>query len=130
MLSLNQWTALIVVTLLLVTIFLLATMKHRFSRQLSLSLGTSCFLLLSLATAGTVFRYQDFNPSVVVSPEVKLFISPFAESAPIGALQEGRLVYPQKTHGDYSYVIDETDRKGWIPSALIESVCKQAHSGS
>lgn len=130
MLSLNQWTTLIVASLLLMTIFLLTTMKYRLSRQLILFIGTSCFLLLSLATAGTVFRYQDFNPSVVVSPEVKLFISPFASSAPIGALQEGRLVYPQKTHGDFSYVIDETDRKGWIPTALLEPVCASELSGS
>ncbi|MCP4342562.1 MAG: hypothetical protein GY799_27700, partial [Desulfobulbaceae bacterium] len=71
---------------------------------------------------------QYFNPSVIVSPEVKLFISPFESSASIGALQEGRLVYPQKIHGDFTYVTDETDRKGWIPSAQIESVCKTAHS--
>jgi tetratricopeptide (TPR) repeat protein len=130
LLSLNQWTALIVVSLIVLTSFLLATMKYRFSRQLNVGVGTSCFLLLCLATAGTLFRYQYFNPSVVISPDVKLFISPFESSASIGALQEGRLVYPQKIHGDFSYVTDETDRKGWIPSSLIESVCKTTGSDS
>jgi tetratricopeptide (TPR) repeat protein len=130
LLSLNQWTALIPVSLVLFTAFLLAGMKYRFSRQLNVGVGTSCLLLLCLAIAGTLFRYQYFNPSVVLSPDAKLFISPFESSATIGALQEGRLVYPQKKHGDFSYVTDETDRQGWIPSALIEPVCKTAGSGS
>ena len=130
LLSLNQWTSLIVLALILVTTYLLATMKYQFSRQLNIGVGTSCFLLLCLATAGTLVRYQYFSPSVVISPDAKLFISPFESSGSIGALQEGRLVYPQKSHGDFSYVIDETDRKGWIPSALIEPVCKPARSGS
>lgn len=126
LLSLNQWTTLILLALVMLTIFQLATMRYRFSRQLNFGVGTSCFLLLCLATAGTISRYQHFNPSVVVSPDVKLFISPFESSASIGTLQEGRLVYPQKSHGNFSYVIDETDRKGWIPSALIESVLKRS----
>lgn len=128
LLSLNQWTALIFFSLVLVTIFMLATIKYRFSRQLNIGVVISCFLLLCLATGGTLFRYQYFNPSVVVSPDVKLFISPFESSASIGALQEGRLVYPQKSHGGFSYVTDETDRKGWIPSRMIESVCQMADS--
>ena len=130
LLSLNQWTALIPVCLVLLTGFLLATMKYRFSKQLNIGAGTACFLLLLMASAGTLDRYQYFNPSVVVSPDAKLFISPFESSASIGALQEGRLVYPQKSHGTFIYVTDETDRKGWIPSSLIEPVCKTPQTGS
>lgn len=123
LLNLNQWTALLLFSLVLLTLFQAAAMKYRFSRQLYIGLTTSCCLLLCLAITGTLFRYHSFNPSVVISPDAKLLISPFASSASIGALQEGRLVYPQKRHGDFSYVTDETDRQGWIPSSLIEPVC-------
>ncbi len=129
-LSLNQWTALILISLVLVTTYLLAGTRYRFSKQLNIGVATSCFLVLCLSIAGTLFQYQYFNPSVVVSPDGKLCISPFESSASIGALQEGRLVYPQKKHGDFSYVIDETDRKGWIPSSMIEPVCKTVGSDS
>lgn len=128
-LSLNQWTALIPVSLVLITVFLLAATNYRFSRQLNLGVSVSCFLLLGVAIAGTLFRYQHFNPSVVLSPDAKLFVSPFESSATIGALQEGRLVYPQKVHGSFSYVTDETDRQGWIPSSLLEPVCKTSGLG-
>jgi tetratricopeptide (TPR) repeat protein len=128
LLSLNQWTALIPVSLILLIIFMLAATKYRFSRQLNIGVSASCFLLLCLAITGTLFRYQHFNPSVVVSPDAKLFISPFESSATIGAMQEGRLVYPQKNHANFSYVTDETDRQGWIPSSLLESVCKTVGS--
>lgn len=130
LLSLNQWAGLFLMVLIGSIIFLLAAMKYGFSRQLAVGAGTGFFLLFLLATAGTLFRYQDFNPSVVISSEVKLFISPFNSSASIGTLPEGRLVYPQKTHGDFSYVTDETDRKGWIQSSLIEPVVKPVDSGS
>ncbi len=130
LLSLNQWAALILMVLIGSIIFLLAAMRYRFSRQLAIGAGTGCFILFLLATVGTLLRYQDFNPSVVISSEAKLFISPFNSSASIGALPEGRLVYPQKIHGDFSYVTDETDRKGWIQSSLIESVVKPTDAGS
>jgi hypothetical protein len=38
--------------------------------------------------------------------------------------------YTQKSHGNFSYVTDETDRQGWIPSSLLEPVCKTVGSGS
>ncbi len=130
LLNLNQWAALIPVALIGSIIFLLAVLRYRLSIQLCIGTGAGFILLFLLASAGTLFRYQDFNPSVVISPEVKLFISPFTSSASIGTLPEGRLVYPQKTHGDFSYVTDETDRSGWIQSSLIEPVIKPAGSGS
>ncbi|GAB6193668.1 tetratricopeptide repeat protein [Desulfocastanea catecholica] len=123
LLNLNQWTVLLLLSLILLTIFQAAAMKYRFSRPMHIGVMTSCCLLLCLAIAGTLFRYHSFNPSVVISPDAKLLLSPFASSASIGALQEGRLVYPQKRHGDFSYVTDETDRQGWIPSSLMEPVC-------
>ena len=90
-------------------------MKYRFSRQLTHRCRNRLFpALFCLGTAGTIFRYQDFNPSVVIAPDVKMLISPFTSSASIGTLPEGRLVYPQKSHGNFSYVTDEMDRQGWI----------------
>ena len=129
-LTLDQWTTMILCALLSITLYLLAAMKYRFSRHLHIGAAVCCFLLLCLGAAGTLFRYQSFNPSVVVAPDVKLLISPFTSSASIGTLPQGRLVYPQKSHGSYKYVADEMDRQGWIDASLIEPVCKPAHSGS
>jgi len=130
LLPLGQWSALIPLSLLLFTVFLLAGMRYRFSRPTTIGVGTCCLLILVLALAGTIDRDHYFNPSVVVSPEAKLFISPFASAASIGAVQEGRLVYPQKSHGEFSYVTDETDRSGWIHDSMIESVSGETGSGS
>jgi tetratricopeptide (TPR) repeat protein len=129
LLNLNQWSALIPLSLILLTIFLVADIRYRFSRQLNIGATVGCLVLLCLATTGTLARYQDFNPSVVISADVKLFISPFDASVTIGAVPEGRLVYPQKNHGNFSYVTDETGRRGWIPSSMIEPVCHQTGSG-
>ncbi len=119
-LSLNQWTTLIPLALVLFTSYLLASMKYRFPRQRNIGMGIFCVLLLTLGTAGIFFRLQTFNPSVVVTADAKILLSPFASSAPIGTLPEGRLVYLQKKHGTFSYVTDEMDRQGWIDSSRIE----------
>ena len=129
-LTLDQWTTMILCALLSITLYLLASMKFRFSRHMHIGAGTCCLLLLCLGAAGTLFCYQNYNPSVVVAPDVKLLISPFASSASIGTLPQGRLVYPQKSHGAFRYVADEMDRQGWIDSSLIEPVCKPAHARS
>jgi tetratricopeptide (TPR) repeat protein len=124
LLKLNQWSLLTLCSLILLVLVLFSAMKLRFSRQLTISLSAGCLLLAILAVYGTFFHYQYFNPSVVVAAETRLFISPFDSAASSGTIQQGRRVYPLKTHGNFSYVTDETGRKGWVPSASIESVCK------
>jgi hypothetical protein len=130
LLNQNQWSGAILFALVLCPLFLFAAMRFRLSRQLTISVSLTCFLLLCLSTAGAWFHYQFFNPSVVVTPDARLFISPFITSKSIGTIQEGRLVYPEKTHGNFTYVTDETDRKGWIPNGSLEAVAKAAGPGS
>ena len=123
-LSLNQWTALALLALIFFTMYLAAAMKLSFSRQLTASMGAGCLVFLCLGITGTLFGAKHFNPLVVIAPEVKMLISPFASSASIGTLAEGRLVYRQKSHSNYSYVADEMDRQGWVDSSRLEEVCK------
>lgn len=130
LLSVNQWTAGILLSLILITVFCITALKYPFSRQLNIGFRASCLLIFGMAITGVFFTYQSFNPSVVISPEVKMFVSPFESSATIGTLQEGKKVYPHKLHGDFSYITDETDRKGWVHSSGIEAVCPPTESGS
>lgn len=123
-LNFNQWATLILISLALLTLFLLISVRYRFSRRLTIAVNATCVLLFCLSSAGSMYHYQIFSPSVVISTETRLFLSPFKSSSSIGAILEGRLVYPVKTHGDFTYVNDETDRKGWIPTGSIEAVTK------
>jgi tetratricopeptide (TPR) repeat protein len=118
----HRWPQLILLALVLFTLFRLAALKHRFSAKVSGTMAASCLLLLCLGTAATIYRYREFNPAVVIAPDARLLISPFPSAASVGAIQEGRLVYPEKAHGDFSYVSDETRRKGWIAAASIANV--------
>lgn len=124
LLNLNQWSLLALCSLMLLTLFLFSAIKLGFSRQRTISVSAGCFLLCILAVYGTFFHYQYFNPSIVIAPDTRLFISPFDTAASSGTIQQGRRVYPHKVHGDFTYVTDETSRKGWIPSEAIEPVCK------
>lgn len=118
-LELNRWTQLILLGLILFTLFRLVGLRYRFSGKVGGVIASACLLLLCLGVAGTVYRSRYFNPAVVIAPDARMLISPFASAASIGAIQEGRLVFPEKEHGDFAYVTDETRRKGWIPRNSI-----------
>lgn len=121
-LELDQWSRLLLLILVLFTLFRLVALRYRFSGKVGTTVAASCLLLFCLAGAGTSYRYRHFNPAVVIVPDGRLLISPFASAASIGAIQEGRLVYPEKEHGDFTYVTDETKRTGWIPRNSIVRV--------
>ncbi len=123
--GLYRWGAGILFSLGLFTLFTVTKRSFACTRTVAITISVSCLVLLVISVYGTVLRYGEFNPSVVIEPEARLLVSPFDASASIGAIQEGRLVYPLKEHNNYSYIQDETGRKGWIMRTLIEPVCKQ-----
>lgn len=122
LLTLRQWSLLALSSLAALTLFQLISLKYRFTRQTTITVVTLSVLSFSLGSIGTIFQYRHFNPSVVIAKDVRLLVSPFTSANSIGALQEGRLVYPLKHHLDFIYVTDETDRKGWISEASVEAV--------
>ncbi len=122
LLHLDQWAMLGLLAVVLFTLFQLAALKYPFSGKTFGGVAITCLLLLCLAAAGTFIRYRQFNPAVVLAPDARLLISPFPAAGSIGAIHEGRLVYPEKSHGGFTYVRDETNRKGWLPTAMVEPV--------
>lgn len=125
LLSLHQWALMALVSLAIPTILALLRMvltRYRFSRQLIIWVSISSFFCTALSASGTVYLYQYYNPGVVVGGDGRLLVSPFATSDSVGSIQEGRLVYVEKTHNTFVYVTDETGRKGWLPTSMIEHV--------
>ncbi len=122
-LNLQQWAILGLLTLVGFTLFQAAAIKYHVGGKTGAGVRIACILLLGLAVTGTAIHYQHFNPAVVITADARLLISPFPSAASVGAIQEGRLVYPQKNHGPFISVKDETNRTGWILSTDIEAVC-------
>lgn len=120
--NLDQWTATAFFCLLFFTVFQVVSLKHRFSAYVRWIVTAACITFFSLSLSGMLSRHHQWQPSVVTDDGSRLLLSPFNSSASTGAIQQGRLVYPEKKHGDFSYVVDETGRKGWIVSSAIESV--------
>ena len=126
----DQWALLSLLALVLFTLFRLSALKVRFSGKAHGTVAVLCLLVLVFGAAGTLFRHRHFNPAVVVVPDGRLLVSPFPSAASIGAIQEGRLVYPDKEYGDFVHVTDETQRKGWIPrKSVIRVVPRQESAG-
>ncbi|MFH0782715.1 MAG: tetratricopeptide repeat protein [Pseudomonadota bacterium] len=121
-LTLDQWAMLSLLMLLFFTAFQAATITYRIGRKTRLGVRLACILVFVLAVTGAAIHYRHFQPSVVVAPDARLLISPFPSATSVGAIQEGRLVYPQKSHGPFTYIRDETNRQGWILSSCLEAV--------
>ncbi len=124
LLDLNQWTMSALSVLALLSIFQLLSLKFHFSTLLRRLTATSCLFLLIVSVTAAFYRHQQWHPSVVTGSNSRLLISPFDAAASTSSIQQGRLVYPEKTHGKFSYVTDETGRRGWIDSVAIEAVIK------
>jgi hypothetical protein len=122
LLHLDQWAMLCLLTVVFFALLQLAALRYPLAGKTYGGVTIACLLLLCLAVAGTLTRYRQFNPAVVLAADARLLISPFPAAGSVGAIQEGRLVYPEKFHGEFTYVRDETNRKGWIPSTMIEPV--------
>ncbi len=121
-LSLDQWAMLALLMLLFFTAFQAARIKFPIGGKTRIGVRLASILVFVLAVTGTAMHYQHFEPSVVVAPDARLLISPFPSATSVGAIQEGRLVYPQKKHGTFTYVRDETNRQGWLLSSCLEAV--------
>lgn len=123
LLSIDGWTIGAFACLLLLAILLAARFKHRvFPRSLIVT-GYSALFLLLLSVSATLYSYQTYNPLVVIADDVKLQVSPFEGATSTGAIEEGRLLFPVKQHGDYTYVADRSGRKGWLQNSAVEAVC-------
>lgn len=120
LLSLDRWALLALIALLLLAVWRLAALKVPWARRYHLSISLLCLAVIFLATTATVVRYRSFNPSVVIADDARLLLSPFPSSASVGAIQEGRLVMADKSHGDYLYVADENGRRGWMVAPQLE----------
>lgn len=125
LLDLNQWTMSAFSVLALLSIFQLLSLKFHFSILARRLFSACCLFLLMLSVTGGFYRHQQWHPSVVTKSDSRLLISPFSAAASTSSIQQGRLVYPQQTHGQFSYVTDETGRRGWIDSSAIEAVIKE-----
>ena len=122
LLDLDQWTMSAFFFLVTITVFQVISLKRRFSIQMQWLVTAACIIFFVLSLSGAFFRHFQWQPSVVTGADSRLLLSPFSSSASTGSIQQGRLVYPEKTHGGFSYIIDETGRRGWIASSSIESV--------
>ncbi len=122
LLNLDQWTTSAFFFLAAISVFLVISLKRRFSILMQWLVTTACLMFFILSLSGAFFRHPHWQPSVVTGADSRLLLSPFSSSASTGSIQQGRLVYPEKTHDGFNYVTDETGRKGWIASSSIESV--------
>ena len=129
LLEADQWLMLSGVAFLLLAIAILAAYLMQKIPASPLRLIIAGSLMIILATLPpSLFRYQSWNDGVVAGEEIKLLISPFAEAASSGAIKEGRLVRPGKTHGNYVLVRDKTGRSGWIAGDSFERIAELPNS--
>ena len=103
-------------------VFLLV-LNSRFHLKKGLYSGS--FILagcITICCVGAYYQHKSWDSNVIIQPETRLLLSPFKAAASNGSLIEGTLVYSQKEHQGYHYVLDEKGRAGWIPSSSFEPI--------
>ena len=124
LLSLGQWSLLCLLSVAGYLIFSCTRLTKGKNVLLESFVILLCVFSLGAGILGTVIRYREWHQSVVIK-DSRLLVSPFENGASIGSIEQGRLVYPHKEHGNYWYVTDETGRKGWLESEVFESIMPQ-----
>lgn len=122
LLNLNQWGLVSFGSLLAFTLFQVAALFVAFGKGVKIWLN-SLFLLLFIASGtATYLHYGKWHAAVVIQPDVRLQLSPFASASSTGTIMEGRLVFPEKKHGGFYLVKEEAGRTGWIAEKAIEFI--------
>lgn len=124
LLNMQQWALLALTSLFVAAMLSALRFRVHFSKHQTALMNTAALLVFVLGIAGTYSNQRTFRTSIVIAPEVRLLISPFAGSSSVAAIQEGRRVFPVKNYQDYIYVVDETHRKGWLKRGSIEAICR------
>ena len=122
LLSLDQWTMLAALLYILFALINLINLRFYNGKILRRWISGLCLLLMVTASTGAFFQSRQIHEVVVVGNDTRLLLSPFPAAAPIGTIQEGRIVHFLTKHGTYSLVEDETGRTGWIETQAIESI--------
>lgn len=124
LLSINQWTVLAGAGLFLLSAGLALSLRFPVSRRTLLLFTFGCLATTLTGVIGTAVLHKEWSGYVVID-ESRLLISPFEGAAAAGNIQEGRVVYPNSSHGEYLHVHDRTGRKGWISQVAIEPIIPQ-----
>ena len=125
-LSIDSWTIAAFGCLLFMVILLSVRLKYKSSKRSYIGSWVSVTLVLILSVTAVGYNYQTYNPLVVIAEDAKLQVSPFEGASSSGAVVQGRMLFPIKSHGDYTYVTDRVGRKGWLRSDFVEAVCGQS----
>ena len=120
--GLNGWTILAVIGFMAFAVCLLLPPIPKLKSSTRRIVAVSGLLLTMASVFGIVGQYRHYHDAVVVAGDAKLRISPFESAAANGSVQEGRLLIPLKTHNNYTLVLDETGRRGWLSSSEFQFI--------
>ncbi len=122
LLGLNQWAMTALICLLLFTALQVTGLRYPLARNTRIWSSTCLTLIFILSLTASFSHYRQWYSAVVISPDVRLLLSPFPSASSAGILQEGRTVVPEKKHENFYLVEDETGRRGWIHGSSLEFV--------
>jgi len=126
LLTTGQWSVVCLLSITAYLIFSFTRLKKRNNWALESLVIIICLLSLGTGVLGAMTGYREWHQQSVVIRDSRLLVSPFENGAPIGSIEQGRLVYPEKEHGGYWYVTDETGRKGWLKTETFKPIMFQS----
>jgi len=114
LLEMDQWCLTAAISLGLLTILHSLSFFIPVSKRAQLGLSSLLITTTLIFCFFTHQRYLDYHDGVISTEGVHLRISPFEASSFTGKLQEGLVIRPIKSHGEYYLVEDRSGRSGWL----------------
>ena len=111
--TISQWAILALTALFAYLCFAIYRLKFGQRAPSEALVILCCATIFCLGVFGTAVKFERWKKSVIIS-DSKILISPYENAAQAGTIKPGRLVSVQKHHGNFSYILDETGRKGWV----------------
>lgn len=122
LLEMNQWCLAAGLIFFILTLVHLGCFFFPLLRKRCVWLSVLLLTLVVFCSLSAFYRYGDFHDGVVIVQDAHLRISPFTAASSVGTLQEGRVIRPIKTHGEFTLVEDSSGRSGWLHQDQFEPV--------
>lgn len=119
--DMNQWLLQALAAYSLLTLFLVLSKFLPLAKKIY-PLALLLTVYISISSYGAYLQYRPWYGSVIIKPQSRLVISPFASSSPLGVIDEGTVVFSEKQHGNFHYIRDDSGRSGWIENNSLEKI--------
>lgn len=120
--GMNQWLVTGLTAFGVGATLLLLALPFHIAKRIQAPVLATCTVLLVLSWFCATLHYRGWQAFIVMEPDTRLTISPFAGASSVGEIKEGSTVFALERHGNFIRMRDESGRKGWLAQTAVQPI--------